>query len=96
MADTNTVTQDLSSQPEYMLTTVDNPYDPFTQWDEWFAWDQSAGYHTPGLLARVARLGDDLSDADQHSAIQQAIDEIVRENVLGVLRKVKRGDVKVS
>jgi len=83
------------SWSEYMLTTVDNPYDPFTQWDEWFAWDQNAGYHTPGLLARVARLGDDLPDGDQNLAIQQAIDEIVRENVLGVHRKVKAGDVKV-
>lgn len=96
MADTNDTTTQESSWPEYMLTTVDNPYDPFTQWDEWFAWDQAAGYHTPGLLARVARLGDDLSDADQHVAIQQAINEIVQENVLGVSRKVKRGEIKVA
>jgi hypothetical protein len=34
---------DLPDGSEYMLTTVDNPYDPWTQWDEWFAWDQSAG-----------------------------------------------------
>jgi hypothetical protein len=78
---------------EYMLTTVDNPYDPFTQWDEWFAWDLHAGYHTPGLLARVARLSSELSEGDQHVAIQQAIDECVEMNVLGVLKKVKRGDV---
>lgn len=93
---TDTTTQDLPSRPEYMLTTVDNPYDPFTQWDEWFAWDQNAGYHTPGFLARVARLGEDLAEGDQHLAIQQAIDEIVRENVLGVFRKVKLGEVTVS
>jgi hypothetical protein len=84
--------EDLLSRPEYMLTTVDNPYDPFTQWDEWFLWDQTAGYHTPGLLARVARVATDGSEADQHVALQEAIDEIVQENVLGVFRKVKRGD----
>jgi hypothetical protein len=89
-------TQDLPSRPEYMLTTVDNPYDPWTQWDEWFAWDQNAGYHTPGFLARITRTADELSEADQHLAIQQAIDEIVKENVLGVFRKVKEGEVKVS
>lgn len=87
---------DLPDRPEFMLTTVDNPFDPFTQWDEWYAWDQNAGYHTPGLLARVARLGDELSEADQHLAIQQAIDEIVQENVLGVHKKVLRGDVQVQ
>jgi hypothetical protein len=85
-----------SSRPEFMLTTVDNPYDPFTQWDDWFLWDQTAGYHTPGLLARIARSSNELSDADQYVIIQDAIDEIVRENVLGVFRKVKRGDVRVS
>ena len=83
----------IPSRPEYMLTTMDNPYDPFTQWDEWFAWDQAAGYHTPGLLARVARLSDDLAEADVNRIIQQAIDEIVRENVLGVFKKVKEGEV---
>lgn len=87
---------DAEGRPEYMLTTVDNPFDPWAQWDEWFAWDQNAGYHTPGLLARVARAPGDLAEADQHLAIQQAIDEIVRENVLGVHRKVKEGEVKVS
>lgn len=94
MADTTDTTQDLPSRPEYMLTTVDNPYDPWTEWDAWFAWDQHAGYNTPGLLARVARVSDELSEADQHVAIQEAIDEIVKENVLGVLRKVKAGDTK--
>lgn len=83
---------DTPSHPEFMLTTVDNPYDPWTQWDEWFAWDAAAGYHTPGLLARVARTSDDLSEADQSLAIQQAIDEIVQENVLGIFRKVKEGE----
>jgi hypothetical protein len=91
MSDTDT--QDLPARPEFMLTTVDNPFDPWTQWDEWYAWDMHAGYHTPGLLARVTRTSDDLSEADQHQAIQDAIDEIVRENVLGVLRKVQRGEV---
>lgn len=81
---------------EYMLTTIDNPFDPWTQWDEWFAWDQNAGYHTPGLLARITRTADDLSEADQHLAIQLAIEEIVRENVLGVFRKVRQGELTTS
>lgn len=85
---------DLSVRHEYMLTTVDNPYDPWTQWDQWFAWDQNAGYHTPGLLARIVRTSEDLSEADQNRAIQEAIDEIVKENVLGVHRKVKRGEMR--
>lgn len=79
-------------RPMYMLTTFDNPFDPFTQWDEWYAWDNTAGYCTPGLLARIAYTSDEISPADQFWAIQNAIDEIVAENVSGMHRKIKRGE----
>jgi hypothetical protein len=74
---------------EHMLTTLDNPFDPFTQFDEWNAFDQRLGYQTAALLARVVRSSHDLSDADQSLAIEQAIDEIVTENVTGMYRKVE-------
>jgi hypothetical protein len=73
-----------------MLTTVDNPFDPFTQYDEWHTYDAQLGYHTPSLLARVVKSSDDLSEADQALAIEQAIDEIISENVSGMHRKVQR------
>jgi hypothetical protein len=73
-----------------MLTTVDNPYDPFDSFDEWSAWDLAHGYHTSGLLARLTFQSYDLSEADQRRAIELAIDEIVKENVSGVHRKVSR------
>ena len=79
-------------QVEYMLTTVDNPFNPFTQFKEWLAFDTSKGYHTPSLLDRVVFLSDELSEADQRLAIQQGIDEIVRENVSGMHRKISRAD----
>jgi len=72
----------------HMLTTVDNPYDPFTQYDEWSSWDERSGYYTPQFLARLTMTSTELSDADQSLAIEQAIDEIVKENVLGIYRKV--------
>lgn len=75
---------------ESMLTTVDNPYDPFDQYDDWFAWDQRQGYHTPGFLARIAVVSDEMSEADQNLAIESAIDEIVQENVTGMYKKVSR------
>lgn len=75
---------------ELLLTTVDNPYDPFTQFDDWYAFDLAKGYHTPGMLARIVQSSDELSDADQRLAINDAVEEIVRENVLGVWKKVAR------
>jgi len=79
---------------EYMLTTVDNPFDPFTRFDEWLEYDMRMGYHTSAFLARVARVSSDLSETDQALAIQQAIDEIVSENVSGMWRKVSRNSVR--
>ena len=73
-----------------MLTTTDNPFDPFTQWDEWFAFDTRAGYGTCSYLARIATTSDALSPADQALAIELAIDEIVEMNVLGIYKKVQR------
>lgn len=78
----------MDDDTEYMLTTVDNPFDPFTQYDSWLNYDTTCGYFTPGFLARIAITSDDLSDADQRSAINAAIDEIVSQNVLGLYKKV--------
>lgn len=73
----------------YMLTTTDNPFSPITHYDEWMAWDIAHGYCSNCLLARVVVTSPELSDADQELAIQEAIDEIVRENVSGVHTKVR-------
>lgn len=84
------------SDVESMLTTVDNPFNPFTQFDEWYAFDTQAGHHTSAFLARIVRSSDEQSDADQSIAIEQAIDEIVKENVLGLYRKVTNADAPTS
>jgi hypothetical protein len=73
----------------HMLTTVDNPYNPFTQFDEWFQFDEAAGYNTTQYLARLTYSSPDLSEADQSVAIENAIDDIVEQNVLGIYRKVE-------
>lgn len=73
-----------------MLTTVDNPHSPFENWDAWLAYDLAAGYNTSGLLARIANVSHELSDKDFDDVIVDAIDEIVRENVSGLHRKVTK------
>lgn len=80
---------------EYMLTTVDNPFDPFTEFDSWLEYDSRLGYNTPSMLDRIAKVPTDLPEPDQDLAIQQAIDEIVFENVSGMWRKVTKDSIKV-
>lgn len=78
---------------EYMLTTVDNPYDPFTQFDEWYEFDRLKGYDTCGYLARIARTSSKLSDELNQLAINDAIDEICNYNWRGIYRKVGKNTV---
>jgi hypothetical protein len=79
---------------EHMLTTIDNPYDPFTEYDDWYNYDTQAQHYTPAFLARIAHSSDDLSEEDQSLALEQTIDEIVRENVSGIYRKITKSDGK--
>lgn len=71
-----------------MLTTIDNPYNPFTHWDDWYAYDEASGYHSSGLLARITKSSEELSEADQLLAIEDAINTIIRENHLGIYKKL--------
>lgn len=72
----------------YRLTTSDNPYNPFTQWNEWYAFDESKGYCTCGYLARIAKVSDELSEEDESLAIDAAINEILMYNFNGLYLKV--------
>ena len=75
----------------YMLTTIDNPYNPFTQFDDWYNFDESKGYCTCAYLARVAKTSDSLPESMNIEEITRAMDEIV--NVNGDLyKKVEKND----
>ena len=71
-----------------MLTTIDNPFNPFTQWDEWKSFDEDKGYFTCSYLARIAKTSDELSDVDNELAVEEAINEICELNTLGLYKKV--------
>lgn len=77
---------------EYRLTTVDNPYDPFTQFQSWFMYDVERGYNTCGYLARVVNNAPYNSETDNNidqEEINRAIDEIIKNDFLGIYKRVK-------
>lgn len=77
-----------------MLTTLDNPFNPFTQYEQWLSFDVSMGYNTCAYLDRIAKTSDELSDADEQMAINDAIDEIVSFNLTGNYIKVTKDNWK--
>lgn len=75
---------------EHLLTTVDNPYDPFDQFDAWYRFDMDMGYNTAGLLARISRTSNQLSDLENEQEDERAIDEIIKLDPLNMYKKVSR------
>ena len=70
------------------ITTTDNPYNPKTQFDSWYAFDMQMGYNTCGYLDRIANPTGLFGLADYEEDIEQAIDEIVGYNFIGKYKKV--------
>ena len=60
-----------------MLTTFDNPFDPFEQFDSWFLFDIEKGYNSCGRLARIAQTTDDMSPKEIDDETERAIDKII-------------------
>lgn len=59
------------------LTTYDNPYNPFKDFQNWFLFDVVKGYNSCGYLDRVTNTSDSLTDQENEDEIERAIDEIV-------------------
>ena len=73
-----------------MLTTFDNPFDPFEQFTSWFMFDVEKGYNSCAYLARIAKLTDDMSDQEVDDEIERAIDEIIKYDYINIYKKVKK------
>lgn len=67
------------------LTTTDNPYNPFTHFDQWYTYDMDKGYNTCGLVSSLSKTNDSLSDELNDEIVEDSYDEILAlfPNVLG-------------
>lgn len=67
-----------------MLTTTDNPYSPFDQFELWQMYDIEMGYQTCERLGKIIQLEDDMSELEKEEAMDRAIDEIVKHDPLNI------------
>lgn len=67
-----------------MLTTKDNPFNPYYNYDSWYQYDLEKGYQTCERLARIVQLEDDMSDVEKDAAMDRAIDEIIANDPLNI------------
>ena len=70
------------------LTTVDNPWSPFDNFENWYKWDIQHGYYSCAYLDRVANTNDQMHEDEIQAETERAIDEIVALNPLNKYIKV--------
>lgn len=75
---------------ECTLTTFDNPYDPFEQFNQWFMFDVEKGYYSCSRLARIAKLSDDMTQKEVDEEVERAIDEIIKYDPFNIYKKATR------
>ena len=73
---------------QVMLTTFDNPYNPFDEFDQWYSYDMEKGYCSCAYLARVSFTSDSLSDYENNQELERAIDEIIKYDFMNIYTKV--------
>lgn len=73
---------------ETWVTTLDNPWNFFTNFDEWNAFDQQKGYNTCAYVARICMASNEMSEEERENEIEHAVDEICRLNLTGNYKKI--------
>ena len=79
-----------------LLTTFDNPFDPFEQYTSWMLFDKEKGYDSSERLMRIANITDEMTQKEIDEEIERAIDEIVKYDFTNTYKKIKRSDVDAA
>ena len=75
---------------EVMLTTFDNPFDPFDNFRQWFLFDIEKGYNTCNYVARIAKSSNEFNTKEDDAETEKAIDSIIEQDFLNIYKKVVR------
>ena len=82
------------NENDVMLTTFDNPYNPFEQFTLWYLYDSEKGYNTCGKLDRLSNITDDMSDKEIDDERENAMDRLIDVDFLNIYRKITRKEAK--
>ena len=77
-----------STEREVALTTIDNPYDPIDDYDNWRAYDYQHGYCTDEYIARILYTSSEFTDEMQEEDYERAIDAILEYDFMHMYRKI--------
>ena len=75
---------------EVTATTIDNPFNPFDEFNEWFLFDTEKGYYTSSKLGRLTHLKSDMTQKEENEEVERAVDELISIDPLDIYIKVVR------
>ena len=62
---------------DYLLTTIDNPYNPFEDFSLWDAFDREKGHNTCDLIGRLSQLSDDMTQREEEAEYDRVAEFII-------------------
>ena len=65
----------------YMLSTTDNPFDPFNDFTSWYMFDCEKGHNTCARLARLANVNAEMSQKEIDEELERAMDFILEHDL---------------
>lgn len=71
-----------------MLTTIDNPFNPFNDFTSWFLFDIEKKHNCCGLVDRIAKYDDNMTEEEVKIETERAIDEIIFYDDLHIYKKI--------
>ena len=84
----------MANSNDVALTTIDNPYSPFSRFDSWLNYDTEKGWNCCGYIDRVLSLNkietSYLNEEEEDKKINEAIDSIVLNDPTGMYVKVEK------
>lgn len=76
----------------YLITTIDNPYNPFTEFMDWYRFDCVHNYGTNEKLARLARTSEMFSDEENAEETEKAVEIMLKNDLFGMYKKAFETD----
>lgn len=70
-------------EQRYMLTTFDNPYNPFVDFTSWYMLDCENGHNTSSRLARIVNIDDEMTQKEIDEERNRAIDLMLKYDFEG-------------
>ena len=70
-----------------MLTTFDNPYNPFVDFSSWYMFDCENNHNTCGRLARLLNIDNEMTEKEVDEERIRAIDFMLKYDFEGIYFK---------